>query len=742
MLDKHVALYVAASTLVSSMARVSARAQSDNQADSMTEADDTIFSGQQLTQDPTATTTISTNENVSSGSGITPWAIAIVVILILLIAVCILLLVLRKRGRTPTVVPSVNDDGKIVPSVPSVPSVIAQPTSAVPELHYNEKVRPPSGELSDEGFKREEFKIALPMPPKSTSLFSDKLELSSEEAAELYKQYMNQKDDFCSVDIDQPQQQSDHWHHRLSTGMAKRATTIRSTIRQSMRRQRSTNKSQSSTAPLHEIFDDTPKKNYAPSMNSAYTEKIAMDDFYQNEALKEKSLPEIPSVPTSNVLPAPTQALDPVATHSPLQSTMIDVVAPHLDKAVPAAVSAATEFGPYSPLQENQCPSALVEETASHTAAHRIIMDASVRSKHRSILPISCHEDFGDHEQQQRKQDIMDWWQNESMVESDCDNSKDGSSSLASSPSMLTKALQQQHDIMTRENSNVQLSSVSRQSSLSRVDHPGSIVSGRSPPSFMQLSRQNSILSGIDLVRQNTMITSTPSTVRSQKPSLHAATSASMREPSVAESKRNSTVSSVRPSLESMTHYEPSSAKRNSILELFRRSSQLQSNQSSIASRQSTTSRPHVTPSNLMSLSWRAQQQRQLASEDDRSHEEPVPTVSFSSSTVQTMIPENEYEQVAAGRPNAVKNRPAPKKKQTPPKKETTKKLNAKKAATASAATGKPTTNDREGISTLHGGRRQSRASIPWMQQAEKGGKPKKTPAQRERDRYLQSLNK
>lgn len=143
-----------------------------------------------------------------------------------------------------------------------------------------------------------------------------------------------------------------------------------------------------------------------------------------------------------------------------------------------------------------------------------------------------------------------------------------------------------------------------------------------------------------------------------------------------------------------------------------------------------------------MSLSWRAQQQRQLVPDDEESREEPVPTVSFSSSTVQTMIPENEYEQIAAERVNAVKNKPTPKKKPASPKNGSSKKLNSKKAATASAATGKAANNNKEGASTLHGGRRQSRGSIPWMQQAEKGGKSKKTPAQRERDRYLQSLNK
>lgn len=515
---------------------VSAQTQDDGQADISTEADISPLASDdtlQPVQDPTETTTLTTSDNNSSnntsGGGIAPWAIAIIVILILLIAVSVLLLALRKRGRTPTVVPSVTDDEK---KVPSVPSLRAQSTPAVPELHYDEKIRP---SLS-ESVKQEDFKITLPMLPASTSLFSDKLELSSEEAAELYKQYMNQKDDFCSVDIDQPQQRSDQWHQRLSTGMAKRATTIRSTLRQSMRRQRSTNKSQSSTAPLHEIFDDVPQKSYAPSMNSAYTEKMAMDDFYQNEALKEKSLPDVPSVPSPNVLPTPVQAVNSDVVPVVAQSTTKDVSDSQLNHAAPSSASVA-ESAPYIPTQKDQGPSAPVQETTSHAAAHRVIMDASVRSKRRSILPIPTREEFvsHQHQHQQPQRDIVDWWQNESMIESDRESSEDGGSSLASSPSMLANALQQQHDIMSRQNSHAQLSSISRQSSFSRSDRPSSIVSGRSPPSFMQLSRQSSILSGVSLSHQTSTALPTSPSVHSQKPSIHSAAPASMVSPERAE---------------------------------------------------------------------------------------------------------------------------------------------------------------------------------------------------------------
>lgn len=101
--------------------------------------------------------------------------------------------------------------------------------------------------------------------------------------------------------------------------------------------------------------------------------------------------------------------------------------------------------------------------------------------------------------------------------------------------------------------------------------------------------------------------------------------------------------------------------------------------------------------------------------------EAPVPTASFSSSTVRTMIPADEYNE---GRTNAIKKQPVkeqrPQQQQSKPQKEQQQVEKKKYVA----------------CTTMRKQQAQQRGSIPWMQRNMAQGK---TPAQRERDRYLQS---
>ncbi|KAI8394116.1 uncharacterized protein BYT42DRAFT_542269 [Radiomyces spectabilis] len=95
----------------------------------------------------------------------------------------------------------------------------------------------------------QEMSIALPLPPPSSSLFADKLELNSNEANDIFQKYMNtghhdeeKSKGFVSVDLDMPY---------LYANMQHKAATLRNTLRQSLRRQ----KSNSKPAPIQEVFE-------------------------------------------------------------------------------------------------------------------------------------------------------------------------------------------------------------------------------------------------------------------------------------------------------------------------------------------------------------------------------------------------------------------------------------------------------------------------------------------------------
>jgi hypothetical protein len=109
----------------------------------------------------------------------------------------------------------------------------------------------------------------------------------------------------------------------------------------------------------------------------------------------------------------------------------------------------------------------------------------------------------------------------------------------------------------------------------------------------------------------------------------------------------------------------------------------------------------------------------------------PTPTVSFSSSTVRTMIPENDPIESHVGKKKTTTATVQPKAKH--PKQKQPKEM--AKAATVGA------TKDKQSFGTMRTGRQQ-RGSMPWNTEAAatKPNTNKKTPAQRERDRYLQSL--
>jgi hypothetical protein len=127
------------------------------------------------------------------------------------------------------------------------------PNATVVQLANSVKEDSASSEWTDDaaGYSKESsFKINLPLPPPSTSFFSDKMELDSIEANELYQSYMNvSQQDYVSIELDDKPFLSS-----AAANIQQKAATLRSTLRQSLRRKSTSNKS--NVAPLSQFFDN------------------------------------------------------------------------------------------------------------------------------------------------------------------------------------------------------------------------------------------------------------------------------------------------------------------------------------------------------------------------------------------------------------------------------------------------------------------------------------------------------
>lgn len=247
------------------------------------------------------------------------------------------------------------------------------------------------GVIVEDSKHEDDFHISLPLPPMTASLFSDKFELS-EQAVELYKTYMYEE-----------QKQQQQKQPRLS---------IRGTLRKSMRK--------ASTAP---------KKQSANRLQNLFSE------------------PSHPSIPASKeTQPTPnTVTEEKVALEEPA-----NVENPSMN-GTEKEHEQQSKQREKDPKQESVPPTPVSAESA----ARLVILDASVRSKRRSVIPTAEHivsvgekhekekspeSSSADQIQEKTKeltslglprnpsvQDIINWWQKESSVCNSPSNSSLGS---------------------------------------------------------------------------------------------------------------------------------------------------------------------------------------------------------------------------------------------------------------------------------------------------------------------------
>ncbi|KAG2221749.1 hypothetical protein INT45_007155 [Circinella minor] len=697
----------------------------------------------------------------------------------------------------------------------------------------------------------EDIKITLPLPPASTSLFSDKVELSSDEAAELYKKYMNGDGGFVLIeDTNNNNNNNNTNHRRFSTTMQQKAATIRSTLRQSLRRQRSLkNVSSSSQTPLKDLFDRSPSQHSSvsgassssfssstssskrmppppsplPSYSTTTTNNTIIVPTPPSPALTSPRTPNTPVTPLTPAPPFVTRpfsekvALDenyqyqeetpiikyddaePYINHNteqsqnytpPIPPTPTLTITPESKSIMPSGSQLSSQRSSMDNIEDKEMKieqeqngqqNRKVLFKTAETEARKVIEFASIRSKRRSFLTdpqreeekeeekgqeqkelnstaSSSHSDFSRNNPSVR--DIISWWQKEPSI-------KSSPSGHSITPSTLTKSKhveqqQEEHDQLDSTPSSSLLSpSLQQQQQHSLIDSPISNETAKatSPTSVRELSvsRQSSLMRPA-----SSLFTSVNETPRASLNSLSRLSTAErmviMGGNNSMKTKANN-VESVRQSLQATWSSGHSSTSSSSTT----------SSTTSQQSIQSPSQHQHL-------LSMRGQhhwQQRPAMPEEFMNEplEGPVPTASFSSSTVRTMIPECEYqEQAIASSKNTNnkiqqqqqgsfnRNNPINQRQSISPTITTsstrknvsslkssvnkTTHINtvASKKQTISTAT--PTTNTTGTYSTMRGGRKQQRGSIPWLQNNDNNPSNPKSPAQREKDRYLYSLKK
>ncbi|CDS07138.1 hypothetical protein LRAMOSA09661 [Lichtheimia ramosa] len=294
------------------------------------------------------------------------WIIVVVVVVVVVLFSGIggYILISRKRRQVPpTVDVEAHVTEKVIPAAAPIleehpstisdpPSYAAKDTQSSPPISTTEPCpeEKPLHQAKRKSSRKHESKISLPMPPASSSLFSDKMELSSEEAMELFDRYMN-------ADLDK----SNNNGGGFTANIQQKAATIRSTVRMSLRR-KSTSKGGGST-PLNQLFDSSENKPPAsPSVSSHHTGG-------STPSLADHPLPPTPSTPSSSSRQQQQQSTSVPPSPAPQQDQ---------DTTLPSAVEEAASAAYTGKTNTNNGNAA--------AAARRVIRTASRKSKTRSML--------------------------------------------------------------------------------------------------------------------------------------------------------------------------------------------------------------------------------------------------------------------------------------------------------------------------------------------------------------------
>ncbi|KAL9553247.1 hypothetical protein MBANPS3_003383 [Mucor bainieri] len=241
------------------------------------------------------------------------------------------------------------------PALPASPATAKKTATMTPQS--NEKTDPPASDYHQQQQQQhtasdyypppeppQEIKISLPLPPPSTSFFSDKMELDGEDAQDFYAMYLNSKskqdNSFISIDLDMPS---------FYSNVQQKAATIKSTLRQSLRVKQKSNRNS-----VQQLFAAD-----EPSSSSSSSSKAGQDAIITHAIvpLKQQESPKV--------------VID--MNPPPQQDDSINIVTQQ-------ATTATSDEADESPIT----PNPNLQEPVR--AAKRVIRSASRKTKTRSMV--------------------------------------------------------------------------------------------------------------------------------------------------------------------------------------------------------------------------------------------------------------------------------------------------------------------------------------------------------------------
>ncbi|KAF7725833.1 hypothetical protein EC973_009257 [Apophysomyces ossiformis] len=338
------------------------------------------------------------------------WAIAIALVLIVVVTLVLTYCILRRRSRRSRAVDAIVEKrSSFASSFRTLVASKLKTTDKPSDTNVN------TWKCSDKAVDVEESSIpssaatppldhislSLPMPPTTTCLFSDKMELNSEEAQALFDQYVKQKDDFVSIDLsDTP------FYSSAAANIQHKAATIKSTLRQSLRR-----KSKSAATPAHQLFNAPPvpktkddNKNQALSRQSSTASHVRCSPNARNELSPSPVPPVSPSPPVPS--PAPTSTRQTSPFHPPPSSSLS--MSENKKKAnthgmtnmQPSISDSYRSPQKHNDTEEDNEPKSEEDEEGTMHAARRVIRSASRKARSRSMIvnPESTQCMFQEHE--------------------------------------------------------------------------------------------------------------------------------------------------------------------------------------------------------------------------------------------------------------------------------------------------------------------------------------------------------
>ncbi|KAI8047770.1 hypothetical protein BDF21DRAFT_433909 [Thamnidium elegans] len=337
-------------------------------------------------------------ENNSSPMMVPIWAIVIIVIVVVAIIIIIFFFLRRRRTRSYSVETihqeKTNKEIKKSESLASFQTLVTQqkqrsmkfeepcitttPLPDTPKLlqqkqkqeeeettspHHNQKTDQAASILDESEYcdltpePPQEIKISLPLPPPSTSFFSDKMELDDDHAQDLYDKYLNMSpnttkpSEFMSIDFESNNSSSGpSFYTNATTNIQQKAATIKTSLYQSLRLQQKGNRT---TAQNMFAGNDNNKPKYSGDSYEYQPEKKPIQNSSTITTDSNKTIIDM------RVLDLPTK---PALHH--LNVTKADII----------TIEDESPITPYIHLQEPV------------RAAKRVIRTASRKTKTRSMV--------------------------------------------------------------------------------------------------------------------------------------------------------------------------------------------------------------------------------------------------------------------------------------------------------------------------------------------------------------------